>query len=173
MCQNKKLTTSTGRSRPSGSTSFSATSLLHYSFYPSNLCGLCCPATCRSPMARWQSVIPSLTATTQSPDTDTFFFQCGTTTQSRTSTTPSHTFTTNEQDRFFIEPLGAALRLKTTQKKQVSTTHKQLFDSLTDTPVERSVLLSQSTSHTGAHLMQPSSAAVKRTRLRIAASAFR
>ena len=37
--------------------------------------------------------------------------------------------------------------------------HKQLFDSLTDTLVERSVLFSQSTSHTGAHLMQPSSGA--------------
>ena len=47
---------------------------------------------------------------------------------------------------FLFKPLGAALRLKTTQKKQVSTIqrnlHKQLYDSLTDTPVERSVLLS-------------------------------
>ena len=35
----------------------------------------------------------------------------------------------------------------------------QFYNSLTDTPVERSVLLSHSTSHTGAHLMQPSSEA--------------
>ena len=64
---------------------------------------------------------------------------------------------------FLLKPHGAALHLKTTQKKQVSTIqrnlHKQLFYSLTDTPDERSVLLSQSTSHTGAHLMQPSSEA--------------
>ena len=57
------------------------------------------------------------------------------------------------------QPVG----LNTTQKKQVSTIqrnlHKQIFDSLTGTPFERSVLLSQSTSGTGAHLMQPSSEA--------------
>ena len=54
-------------------------------------------------------------------------------------------------------------RLQTTQKKQVSTIqrniHKQLYNSLTDTPTEQAILLSQSTSHTGAHLMQPSSEA--------------
>ena len=64
---------------------------------------------------------------------------------------------------FLLKPLGAALRLKTTQKKQVSTIqrniHKQFYNSLTDTPTEQAILLSQSTSHTGAHLMQPSSEA--------------
>ena len=64
---------------------------------------------------------------------------------------------------FLLKPLGAALRLKTTQKKQVSTIqrniHKQLYNRLTDTPTEQAILLSQSTSHTGAHLMQPSSEA--------------
>ena len=64
---------------------------------------------------------------------------------------------------FQLKPLGAALRLQTTQKKQVSTIqrniHKQLYNSLTDTPTERAILLSQSTSHTGAHLMQPRSEA--------------
>ena len=64
---------------------------------------------------------------------------------------------------FQLRPLGAALRLKTIQKKHVSTIqrniHKQLYDSLADIPVERASLLSQSTSHTGAHLMQPSSEA--------------
>ena len=58
---------------------------------------------------------------------------------------------------FQLKPLGAALRLKTTQKKQVSTIqrniHKQFYNSLTDTPTEQAILLSQSTSHTGAHLM--------------------
>ena len=64
---------------------------------------------------------------------------------------------------FLLKPLGAALRQKTTQKKQVSTIqrniHKQLYNSLIDTPTEQAILLSQSTSHTGAHLMQPSSEA--------------
>ena len=64
---------------------------------------------------------------------------------------------------FQVKPLGAALRLQTTQKKQVSTIqrniHKQFYNSLTDTPTEQAILLSQSTSHTGAHLMQPSSEA--------------
>ena len=36
---------------------------------------------------------------------------------------------------------------------------KQVHNSLTDTPTEQAILLSQSTSHTGAHLMQPSSQA--------------
>ena len=64
---------------------------------------------------------------------------------------------------FQLKPLEAALRLTTTQKKEVSTIqrtiHKQLYDSLADTPGERAILLSQSTSHTGAHLTQPSSEA--------------
>ena len=64
---------------------------------------------------------------------------------------------------FQLKPLGPALRLKTSQKKQVSTIqrniHKQFYNSLTDTPTEQAILLSQSTSHTGAHLMQPSSEA--------------
>ena len=64
---------------------------------------------------------------------------------------------------FQLKPLGAALRLQTTQKKQVSTIQRNIYrqfcDSLTDTPTEQAILLSQSTSHTGAHLMQPSSEA--------------
>ena len=64
---------------------------------------------------------------------------------------------------FQLKPLGAALRLKTIHKKKVSTIqrniHKQFYNSLTDTPTEQAILLSQSTSHTGAHLMQPSSEA--------------
>ena len=55
----------------------------------------------------------------------------------------------------------------TTALKQVSTIqrniHKQFYNSLTDTlteqATEQAILLSQSTSHTGAHLMEPSSEA--------------
>ena len=52
---------------------------------------------------------------------------------------------------------------KATEKKRVTTIQRhflqQLLESLTTSPVVRAVLLSQSTSHTGAHLMQPSSEA--------------
>ena len=65
---------------------------------------------------------------------------------------------------FQLKPVGAALRLQTTQKKQVSTIqrniHKQVYNSLTDTPTEQAILLSTIYfTHTGAHLMQPSSEA--------------
>ena len=63
----------------------------------------------------------------------------------------------------YILALSKKIRLQTTQKKQVSTIqiniHRQFYNSLTDTPTEQAILLSQSTSHTGAHLMQPRSEA--------------
>ena len=101
-------------------------------------------------------------ATTQSPDTDSLF---NSTPLLRAQLTLLQ-FTLSQQmnePTFLLKPLGAALRLKTTRKKQVSTiqrnTHKQLYNSLTDTPTEQATLLSHSTSHTGAHLMQPSTEA--------------
>ena len=88
-----------------------------------------------APWRAWQSIIPTLMATT------TGYLL---TLQFNTTTTSS-------------------LRLKTTQMKQVSTIqrniHKQFYKSLTDTPTEQAILLSQSTSHSGAHLMQRSSEA--------------
>ena len=64
---------------------------------------------------------------------------------------------------FLLKALDSALRQKATQKKRVTTIqrhfHKQLLESLTTSPVDRAVLLSQSTSHTGAQRMQPSSEA--------------
>ena len=72
---------------------------------------------------------------------------------------------------FQLKPLGAALRLQTTQKKQVSTIQrnirKQLYNSLTDTPTEQTILLSQSTSHTLVHTS--CSQEVKHMRWRIVA----
>ena len=106
-----------------------------------------------APWRAWQSVIPSLMTTTQSPDTDSLFRSTPLLRVSQQMNKPT----------FQLKPLGAALRLQTTQKKQVSTIqrniHKQLYNSLTDTPTEQAIFLSQSTSHTGAHLMQPSSEA--------------
>ena len=115
-----------------------------------------------APWRAWQSVIPSLMTTTQSPDTDSLFRS---TPILRAQLTQLQSTISQQMNKptFLLKPLGAALRLQTTQKKQVSTIqrniHKQLYNSLTDTPTEQAILLSQSTSHTGAHLMQPRSEA--------------
>ena len=63
--------------------------------------GLCSPAPCGCPMARVavDHIIPTLMATTQVTG-HTFPLQRNTTTESATSTTPDHTFTTNERACF-------------------------------------------------------------------------
>ena len=115
-----------------------------------------------APWRAWQSVIPSLMTITNSPDTDSLFHS---TPILRAQLTQLQSTISQQMNKptFLLKPLGAALRLQTTQKKQFSTIqrniHKQLYNSLTDTPTERAILLSQSTSHTGAHLMQPRSEA--------------
>ena len=115
-----------------------------------------------APWRAWQSVIPSLMTITHSPDTDSLFHS---TPILRAQLTQLQSTISQQMNKptFIHKPLGAALRLQTTQKKQVSTiqrnVHKQLYNSLTDTPTEQAILLSQSTSHTGAHLMQPRSEA--------------
>ena len=89
-------------------------------------------------------------ATTQSPDTDSLF---SSTPQLRAQLAQVQSTLSQQMNKptFLLKPLGAALRLKTTQKKQVSTIQK--------TYTNNAILLSQYTSHTGAHLMQPSSEA--------------
>ena len=115
-----------------------------------------------APWRAWQSIIPSLMATTQSADTDSLF---SSTPLLRAQLTQLQSTLSQQMNKptFQLKPLGAALRLQTTQKKQVSTIqrniHRQFYNSFTDTPTERAILLSQSTSHTGAHLVQPSSEA--------------
>ena len=79
--------------------------------------------------------------TTQSPDTDSLFRS---TTLLRAQLTQLQSTISQQMNKptFLLKPLGAALRLQTTQKKQVSTIqrniHKQLYNSLTDTPTETS-----------------------------------
>ena len=113
-----------------------------------------------APWRAWQSIISTLMATTQSPDTDSLF---SSTPQPRAQLAQLQPTLSQQMNKpiFQLKPLGAALRLQTTQKKQVSTIqrniHRQFYNSLTDTPTEQAILLSQSTSQTGAHLMQPSS----------------
>ena len=112
-----------------------------------------------APWRAGQSIIPTLMATTQSLDTDSLF---NSTPPLRAQLAQLQTTLSQQMNKptFLLKPLGAALRLKTTQKKQVSTIqrsiHKQLYNSLIDTPTEQAILLSHSTSHTGAHLTQPS-----------------
>ena len=101
-------------------------------------------------------------STTQSPDTDSLFRS---TPLLRPQLAQLQSTLSQQMNKpsFQLKPLGAALRLQATQKKQVSiiqrNIHRQFYNSLTDTPTEQAILLSQSTSHTGAHLMQPSSEA--------------
>ena len=115
-----------------------------------------------APWRAWQSIIPTLMATTQSPDTDSLF---SSTPQLRAQLVQLQTTFSQQMNKptFLLKPLGVALRLKSNQKKQVSTIqrniHKQLYNSFTDTPTEQAILLSQSASHTGVHLKQPSSEA--------------
>ena len=110
-----------------------------------------------APWRAWQSIIPTLMATTQSLDKDSLF---NSTPRLRGQLAQLQTTLSQQMNKptFLLKPLGAALRLKTTQKKQVSTIqrniHKQFYNSLTDTPTEQAIHLSQSTSHTGAHLIQ-------------------
>ena len=120
-----------------------------------------------APWRAWQSVIPSLMTTTQSPDTDSLFRS---TPLLRAQLTQLQSTISQQMNKptFQLKPLGAALRLQTTQKKQVSTIqrniHKQLYNSLTDTPTEQAILLTLV--HTSC------SQEAKRTRLRIVAFVF-
>ena len=107
-----------------------------------------------APWRAWQSIIPTLMATTQSPDTDTLFNAAP---RLRAQLAQLQTTFSLQMNKpaFLLKPLAQMKQVSTIQRNL----HKQIFVSLTDTPVERSVLLSQSTSHSGAHLMQPSSEA--------------
>ena len=76
-----------------------------------------------TPWRAWQSIVPTLMATTQSPNTGTLF---------NVAPRPRVQLAQLNKTAFQLKPLGAALRLKTIQKKQVSTIqrniHKQLYD---------------------------------------------
>ena len=73
-----------------------------------------------APWRAWQSVIPSLMTTTQSRDTDSLFRP---TPLLRAQLTQLQSTISQQMNKptFQLKPFGAALRLQTTQKKQVST----------------------------------------------------
>ena len=95
-----------------------------------------------APWRAWQSIIPTLMATTQSPDTDSLF---SSTPLLRAQLAQLQSTLSQQMNKptFQLKPLGAALRLQTTQKKQVSTIqrniHRQFYNSLTDTPTEQAI----------------------------------
>ena len=77
------------------------------------------------PWRAWQSVIPSWMTTTQSPDTDSLFRS---TPLLRAQLTQLQSTISQQMNKptFQLKPLGAALRLQTTQKKQVSTIQRSI-----------------------------------------------
>ena len=115
-----------------------------------------------APWRDWRSVITKLMAATQSPDADTLFTSAP---QLRAQLVQLQTTLPQQMNKpaFLLKPLGSSLRQSTTQKKLVTSIqkrfHKQLLDSLTTSPVDRAILLSQPAPHTGAHLTQPNSEA--------------
>ena len=91
-------------------------------FLPLELGGLGVGSAVQRHGRAWQSIIPTLMATTQSPDTDSLF--CATprlrAQQAQLQTTPPLQM---NKPALQLKPLGAALRLNTTHKKEVSTIH--------------------------------------------------
>ena len=120
LCQKKKLTTSTDKSRPFVPTSINATSPLRCFFLPLKLGGLGVGSAVQrhvaAPWRAWQSIIPTLMATTQSSDTDTLFNAAPRLRAQLTQLQTTLSLHMNKPD-FLLKPLGAALRLKNHSKE--------------------------------------------------------
>ena len=130
LCQNKRLTTLTGRSRLFGPTLFSATSPLHYAFYPSNFGGLGVGSAVQrhaaAPWRAWQSVTDGNNQVTR----HRYPFQHCSTTQSPARTTPNYTFNPNEQGCGSLKTTGRSpvvfkphTRSKSPPSKEISTSN--------------------------------------------------
>ena len=137
---------------------------LRCSFYLSSLqeglgVGSAVQRRAAAPWRAWQSVIATMMAAAQSPDTDTLFISAP---RLRAQLVQLQTTLSQQMNKpaLLIKPLGAALRQNATRKKLVSSIqqhfHKQLLEKPHHVPVDRAVLLSRSAAHSGAHLMQPS-----------------
>ena len=119
-----------------------------------------------APWRAWQSIVPMLMATTQSPDTDSLF---SSTPLLRAQLAQLQSTLSQQMNKptFQLKPLGAALRIQTTQKKQVSTFERNIHrqSSLTHPPNKLS------SSHNLLHTLVRTSCsqAVKHMRLRIVA----
>ena len=126
-----------------------------------------------APWRAWQSIIPTLMATTQSPDTDSLF---NATPRLRAQLTQLQTTLSLQMNKsaFQLKPLGAALRLKTTQKNQVSTIQRNIHKQIT-TISPTSPLNAPSSYQNQRHTLCAPHAAqqARRMRQRTVASAFR
>ena len=114
-----------------------------------------------APWRAWQSIIPTLMATTQSPDTDSLF---SSTPVLRAQLAQLQSTLSQQMNKptFQLKPLGAALRLQTTQRnKSPPSKETSISNSTTASPTQPPNKLSSfhNLLHTGAHLMQPSSEA--------------
>ena len=137
LCLNKRLKTSTDRLSPVGPVSCTVTLPLRCFFLPLKLGGLGVGSAVQrhaaAPWRAWQSIIPTLMATTQSPDTDSLF---SSTPLLRAQLAQLQSTLSQQMNKptFQLKPLGAALRLQTTQNKQVSTIqrniHRQFYNRL-------------------------------------------
>ena len=119
-CLNKRLTTLTDRSRPSGRRLIQRDITSPLFFLPLKLGGLGVGCAVQrhaaAPWRAWQSISPTLMATTQSPDTDSLF---SSTPQLRAQLAELRTTLSQQMNKptFQLKPLGAALRLKINSKE--------------------------------------------------------
>ena len=142
LSQNERLTTLTDRSRPSGPTSSNA------------------------------SIIPIFMATTQSPDTDSLFNAAPRLRFQLAQLQNTISVQMNEP-AFQLKRLGAALRLQTTPKETSLHHPKERTQTIVQQPLPTHQLSAPSSYHNPHHTLVRTSCnhAVKRMRLRIAASA--
>ena len=126
-----------------------------------------------APWRAWQSIITTLMATTHSLDTETLFNAAP---RHRTQLAQLQTTLSLQMNKpaFQLKPLGAALRLKTTQKNKVSTPKETSTSNFT-TVSQTHLLNAPSSYHNPPHTLVRTSCspAAKRTRLRTAVSVFR
>ena len=123
-----------------------------------------------APWRAWQSVIPSLMTTTQSPDTDSLFRS---TPLLRAQLTQLQSTISQQMNKpiFQLKPLGAALRLQTTHKRNKSPLSKGTSTNNYTTASPTHPLNKPSSFHNPLHTLVHTSCSqeVKHMRLRIVA----
>ena len=108
-----------------------------------------------APWTAWHSIIPTLMEATESPDIDSLFAP---TPILRSQLHQLQTTLAQQMNApsLLLKSLGATLRTHGSQKALVNTiqqtTHKQLLASLSNNPIQKAILLSQTAKNTGAHL---------------------
>ena len=174
LCLNKRLETLTHRSRPSGPALSKATSPLRF-FLLFKVGGLGVGSAVQrraaAPWRAWHSVISTSMAATQSPDTDSLF---SSTPRLRAQLAQLQNTLSLQMNKpnFQLKPLGAGIRLKTTQNRSKSPPFKETSTSNSATASPTLPLNKPYSCHNPLHtsVRTSCSRAVKRTRLRTAVS---